>query len=239
MGVGTYGEGDGPEPIALFVIAEVRLYREGLSQVLGRHRRFTVIGSAPDAAAASELVGAPPPDVFLLSTGLSTNREWIRVLRDRTPGAVVVALAVPNAADDVISWVEAGASAFVTTEASLGELYSTVESAHRGEAHCSPRITAALLERLATPTAALAGPGTAALTVREREIAEMLRFGLSNKEIAARLRIEVTTVKNHVHNILEKLHVRRRAEAAVVLGGMNGRATIPTTTAASGDFTGV
>lgn len=210
------------DPISVFVVVEVRLYREGLCEILGRDDRFDVVGSAVDAASAIELARQRSPDALLVSTGLADNRQWIGCLRDTVPNAAVVALAVPDVPNDVIAWVEAGASSFVTTEASLMDLCSTIESAHRGEAYCSPRTLAALLKRLSA-SAEPASPRVLTLTVREREIAEMLGSGLSNKEIAARLRIEATTVKNHVHNILEKLNVRRRAEAAVVLAQFPAR----------------
>ena len=90
-----------------------------------------------------------------------------------------------------------------------------VESVARGEMLCSPRLAATLLHRVATLAQERHSPGPLdSLTVRERQIVDLLGDGLSNKEIARGLQIEVTTVKNHVHHILEKLQVARRADAA-------------------------
>src|SRR2546421_13075479 len=116
---------------------------------------------------------------------------------------------------DVLASAEAGAIAYVPREASLEDLVAVIECAVRGEAVCSPRVAGALLRRIAVlATDGRSDRVPARLTKREREIMGLIDEGLSNKEIAKRLRIEVATVKNHVHNILEKLQVHRRGEAA-------------------------
>jgi two-component system nitrate/nitrite response regulator NarL len=101
----------------------------------------------------------------------------------------------------------------VTQDASLDDLAGTIRGVLRGELRCPPRIAATLFKRVA----ALAAPGRPALatvlTAREREVLAVLDEGLSNKQIAARLCIEIATVKNHVHHILEKLQVASRSEA--------------------------
>jgi two-component system nitrate/nitrite response regulator NarL len=128
---------------------------------------------------------------------------------------VLVALGVPEQEESVIRCAEAGIAAFVTRESSLPELVRVLQSALRGETLCSPSMARALLGRLATLAAEREPkPATAVLTVREVEILGLIDEGLSNKQIAARLVIELPTVKNHVHNILGKLDVRRRGDAA-------------------------
>src|SRR5439155_827652 len=110
-------------------------------------------------------------------------------------------------------------------EASIDDLVTVIESVARGEAICSPRVAAGLLRRVAALAAGHGGDlPRAQLTNREREIVRLIDNGLSNKEIARALGIEVATVKNHVHNILEKLQVHRRGEAAArVRGTSRGR----------------
>jgi len=111
-----------------------------------------------------------------------------------------------------------GIAGFVTSEASVAELVAAIESVARGESLCSPSVVAALLRRLGSLARSWAeADPTQPLTRREREILELIDEGLSNKQIAQRLRIELPTVKNHVHNILGKLGVRRRAEAAALV----------------------
>ena len=138
----------------------------------------------------------------------------MRALRDARPDAHVVALGVPEDESEVIACAEAGAAGLVTLEGSLDDLEAMLESVGRGETLCSPRVAAALLRRVAALADDHAASGHARLTAREREIVQLVDRGLSNKEIARELQIELTTVKNHVHNILDKLHVRRRADAA-------------------------
>jgi DNA-binding NarL/FixJ family response regulator len=116
----------------------------------------------------------------------------------------------------------------VSREATLAELLDGVEAAARGEALVSEPVAAALIRRVAS----VAGERTVAngtlLTRREREIVRLIGDGLSNKEIATSLQIELATVKNHVHNILEKLHVARRGEAAARLRETHRMSLSPT-----------
>ena len=133
----------------------------------------------------------------------------------------MVALGVADADDHVLGCAEAGVAGYVPRDASLDDLVAVIESAFRGEAICSPRIAGSLLRRIATLAAGQNGTMPLAhLTGREREIVRLIDRGLSNKEIARDLGIEVATVKNHVHNILEKLQVRRRGEAAARMRGI-------------------
>jgi DNA-binding NarL/FixJ family response regulator len=105
----------------------------------------------------------------------------------------------------------------VAREGSVHDLVDAVERAARGELQCSPQVAGTLIRRLAWRAAAGATLIPSPLTARESEIVRLIDEGLSNKEIAVRLGIEVATVKNHVHNLLEKLRVRRRSEAAARL----------------------
>jgi two-component system, NarL family, nitrate/nitrite response regulator NarL len=132
---------------------------------------------------------------------------------------------VPETEDDVIPCVEAGAAACLARETPFTELVATIEHVVSGESVASPRVTAMLLQRLATLSTERANGHEEQLTLREREIVALIDEGLSNKEIAERLYIELPTVKNHVHNILEKLHVRRRYEAAARMREPNGSAS--------------
>jgi two-component system, NarL family, nitrate/nitrite response regulator NarL len=210
--------------VRVFVVAEVRLYREGLAQVLDRDERVTVIGAAAHVDGALHTLGVTPPDVILLSTALDEATSKIGMLVAAAPDAKVIALAVPAVEDEVVAWAEAGAHGFLTCEGSLEDLVLAIESAVRDEMPCPPRLAAALLRRVGALAAEhSAGNLERRLTLRERQITELLDEGLSNKEIATRLHIELTTVKNHVHNILEKLQVRSRGEAVARLRHLGAR----------------
>ena len=131
--------------------------------------------------------------------------------------APVVALAVREHDRDVVAWAERGATGIVTRRASLDDLVHAVLAA-RGECGCTTWVASALLRRVAEVGAERRRPAPhAELTLREREIGALLVEGLSNKEIAARLLLGVSTVKNHVHNLLGKVDARTRAEAVALL----------------------
>ncbi len=206
----------------VLIAADIRLYREGLAQILSGHDNIGVVGATASAQETLAAVPGTHPDVVLLDMAMPESLTVVRVLADAEPAVKVVALAVAESEQDVIACAEAGVAGYVLREGSLGDLLATVESVSRGEAICSPRMTATLLRRLAL----LAGgrPQTP-LTARELEIVRLVDQGLSNKDIARRLCIEVATVKNHVHNVLEKLQVHRRGEAAARLRKLVPRRT--------------
>jgi DNA-binding NarL/FixJ family response regulator len=200
------------------VIAAIRLYREGLAEVLDRTGRLRVAGSAASAAAALELVRDARPDAVLLDTSVPDGLDQTRALAAAAPATPIVALGLAEREHDVIAFAEAGACGYVTRDGSLADVVAAVESAALGEAICSPRVAASLLRRIRRHALERPAPaGEPRLTARELEIMGLIDRGLSNKEIAGELSITVATVKNHVHNILEKLGVRRRGEAAARL----------------------
>ena len=202
----------------VFIVAGIRLFREGLADALERKHGFTIAGTASTAAEAAAALRDSAPDVVLLDTITPDATSAIRQIRAVNPEAKIVALGVPEEDERVVVWAEAGVASYLPREASLDELADALDSLARGEAVCSPRIAAELLRRLAALAAARPADGAnGALTTRERQIIALIDEGLSNKEIARRLVIEVATVKNHVHNILEKLRVASRGEAAAAV----------------------
>lgn len=203
----------------IVIIGSIRLYREGLKDLMAGRDGLSVVDTAADRVSGVAAVRELRPDVVVVDMGTPQSMEAIREILAEDPDGRVVALAVPDAEGDVIACAEAGVVGYVTREASLADLVAAVESAARGEARCSPRMVAAVLRRLASLAAERDPAPTSELTFREREIAELIGVGLSNKQIAQRLCIEVSTVKNHVHNILAKLNVDRRTEAAARLNG--------------------
>jgi two-component system, NarL family, nitrate/nitrite response regulator NarL len=199
--------------IRVFIVAEVNLYREGLADALGRRDGISVVGTAastPDALA--EMVQLRP-DIVLLEVGPS-GPEALALAAAALPGIKIVALAIRELEQDVIACVEAGACAYVTRDASIDHLVRMLECVARGEAICPPHIVGSVLRRL-TALAATRPTGRRhhGLTHRELEVVVLIDGGLSNKQIASRLHVELSTVKNHVHHILEKLEVRRRVDA--------------------------
>ena len=201
--------------IRVLIVAEIRLYREGLAAMLrAESEGIDVVATAAGADDAVRGLRDLSPDIVLLD--MAPDNAWlVRALEAAVPGTRVVALAVPENEREVLACAEAGVAGFVTRDASVEDVAAAVESAARGEVLASPRMVATLFARIAT-LALERSPESieSRLTARELEILNLIDQGLSNKEIARRLTIELSTVKNHVHNIFEKLNVSRRSEAA-------------------------
>ncbi len=204
----------------VLVVADIRLYREGLAQILGREAELSVVGSAAGLEDAVRGVRDLRPEVVLIDQAMPESLAAIRAIRVLAPNVRVVALAVPDTDQHLIACAEAGVVGYVTRAAGVADLITTIQSAARGELVCSPRVAATLLRRV---TALAAGDRSreedVRLTARELEILELLERGMSNKDIARHLGIEVATAKNHVHNILGKLQVHGRGQAAARIRG--------------------
>jgi len=202
--------------IRLAIVADVCVQRDGLAESLGRQPTINLLGTAASVDDALAQWREPCPDVVVIHMAMSDGMDAVRALVAEIPDAGILALAVPES--DVIAWVETGASCCMTPEASLEEIVSAVECTARGEALGSPRMTAMLISRVRALAAERPSEGVdERLTPREQEIVALIDEGLSNKQIATSLCIEPATVKNHVHNILQKLHVARRGEAAAAV----------------------
>jgi two-component system nitrate/nitrite response regulator NarL len=209
------GSGSDNGRVRVLVVAAARLYREGIAEALSAQDRFEVTGTAPAASEAFDVLAATTADVALVDLGLPGSLELVRAMRRARPECQIVALSVPEAEDEIIACAEAGVAGLVPLDASLADLEALLDSVARGETLCSPRTVAALMRHVATLAAnGHDGAAGAGLTRRQRQIMELVERGLSNKEIASQLQIELPTVKNHVHNILEKMQVGRRSDAA-------------------------
>lgn len=202
--------------LRILVVAETRVYRDLLADALRRLPDVVVVEPAGDAAAARDRIANDHPQIALVDTGGARGTHALRLIASSQPNVPVIALAVPESEGEIVRLAEAGVAGYVTRDASLDELVEIIRGVLRGEAMCSPRMASTLLRRIAELSAARRYelPGAQPnLTSRELEIVNLIAEGLSNKEIASRLYIELPTVKNHVHNILLKLHVHRRNDA--------------------------
>ena len=171
-------------------------------------------------------VGLSPPlqaDVVLADAALRDGAAAARRTRQIKPDIRLIAYAVRETKDDVIAWAEAGVIGYVPNTAASADLVRLIMDVLGGEQPCSGRVAAELLRRIAVTESLGAGRNGSspalALTRREREVAELIATGLSDKEIARRLNISLATAKLHVHNLLGKLNARRRSEVADHLVG--------------------
>jgi DNA-binding NarL/FixJ family response regulator len=202
-----------------FIVSDVRLYRDGLTIALSSRKDLLVGGTAGTLESLLPLIDGGSDNVVLLDTGMPQALEIARGIIEAAPRTKIIAIAVAEDAADVIACAEAGMGGYVSREGSVDDVASAIHNVVRGEFTCSPRMISTIFEQLArlAPHRVESGTSDTVLTRRESEIVSLIDEGLSNKEIGRTLRIGTTTVKNHVHHILEKLHVTRRAQAAAAL----------------------
>ena len=210
-----YGVRAQHEAIRVVVVAGVRLYREGLVQILSRDPGLLVTGACSGLGEDAEALAAHA-DVVLLDLAAAPGIEAARGFVTAVAPVRVVAFGVPDDADDtVFALAAAGMVGYIAPGAGLPELLDATRAVMRGELHCSPRMAGTLLRHVAAlsrerpvPT----GPSRR-LTSRETQIVALVEAGMSNKQIAGQLHIQLATVKNHLHHVFEKLEVHGRGEA--------------------------
>ena len=201
--------------IRLFIVWRLRAVREALAQALERKGEVQVVGTASEPSALEARGRDLKPHVVVLDAPGPETIPTLRRILTVASDVKLVVLGAPESERQVIVLAETGVTGFVPPEASLGELLDTIESVVRGAVPASPEVTAILLKQVRTVAAERrAGAWKVDLTPRQIAIVELIEQGLTNKEIAQRLSIDVQTVKNHVHNVLKKLDLHRRAEAA-------------------------
>jgi DNA-binding NarL/FixJ family response regulator len=202
------------------IVHSNRLFREALVIALAAQDGIGVTWDASCLNQIEARVAASMPDVFLIEASLSLGPcyEQFAYFSTLAPRCKRIMLGVSNTDEAVLACIEqGGASGWVLETATFDDVVMNIRAVAAGEALCSPRITNLVFARMS----ALAHQARASwnnqpdrLTRREREITAAIEKGWSNKEIAVRLGIEVSTVKNHVHNILDKLQLDNRRSAA-------------------------
>jgi DNA-binding NarL/FixJ family response regulator len=198
----------------VYIASQVRLYREALASGLAGAGALRVAGQGGCAQALVDLATLKP-DVLLLDLGSPDSLALPRAAFAIAPKLLVVAFAVSDVEADVLACAEAGICAYVPQDGTVEDIVATVLRAVSGELVCPPRIAALLFSRIGKLAAGVT-PQDPVLTSREREIADLLAHGLSNKHIARRLGLAHATVKNHVHNVLQKLNLERRGQIAAL-----------------------
>jgi len=205
--------GNTRDPISVLIAVAVRLYRDGLAAVLQKQSQLHVVGTAAtllDAQAASRNLA---PHVVIVDVLMDGALDLMRAVRKESPNTRILAFAVQEEIEAILDYAQAGADGFVTANGSVAELVEAIERTAAGELLCSPRMAAQLLRRAAYEASRSGDDTGYKLTTRELQVFSLLKRGLSNKEIAAGLNIAEATVKNHVHHVLEKLHVSTRGQA--------------------------
>lgn len=208
-------------PIRVIVCDDHAVYRRGLALVLTPEDDIEIVGEAADGEEALALARRVDPDVVLLDVRMPGmgGIEAARRLALEVPAARVVMLTASDSEDDLYEAVKAGAVGYLLKEISIDEIAGAVRSVAQGQSLLAPAMAGklfaefnALARRIEGGRVAPEGPR---LTAREIEVLRHIARGDSNRDIAVELFISENTVKNHVRNILDKLNVHSRTEAAL------------------------
>jgi DNA-binding NarL/FixJ family response regulator len=207
--------------LRLLLVDDQAMFREGLRLLLGQQPDFEIVGEAGDGLAALESVRRISPDVVLMDLRMPNlgGAEATRRIKAEAPAVKVIVLTTFEEDEEVFSALRAGAAGFLLKDSPSEKLCEAIRFAARGETWLQPSVAAKLVAefgRLAPRPA----PSTAEilpepLSVREREVLRCLADGMSNKEIGRRLAISEGTVKNHMSQVLGKLQVLDRTQAAL------------------------
>ncbi len=204
--------------LRIVIVSGVRFLREGLADIFERDPRVSVVRLCADLFEAAALGPTLDADIVLLDARIAENAAAVRRAIETAPGMRVVVIAVRETEDDIIAWAEAGVIGYVPSTAALSDLVGLVVDIHSGNQVCSSRVAAGLLRRIALGAIPASGRNGAnpapVLTKRERQAAQLIMTGLSDKEIARQLNISLATTKSHVHNLLGKLSLQRRSQVA-------------------------
>ena len=210
--------------INLLLVNETRLMGNVIAAALEGEPDINVVACTTNIDEAMQIVREQDVDVVLVSTRLPDQGalKLTSTITEFKPSTKVLALGLTEEKQHVLRYVEAGATGYILKDDSLEGMIETIRAAQDGKVFVSPQIAAAIMERLATLARLFSDvessiTDTTELTARELEVLKLVGEGQTNQQIAEHLVIEVGTVKNHVHNILDKLHVSSRGEAAAYL----------------------
>ena len=219
-------------PIRILLVDDQPLFRKAIATLIEEQADMTVVGEAENGLDGVEQARALDPDLVVMDVEMPVMNgvQAVAILQDQVPRAKVVMLTVSDSEDYLFDALRNGADGYLLKDLRPDQLYDMLRSVMRDEAPISPAIAGRLLKELRGHDPAIRaaasdrgeGPG---LTRREIEILQLVADGLSNKEIGTELSITEGTVKNHVHNALEKLHLENRIQAAayVVRQGLGHR----------------
>jgi DNA-binding NarL/FixJ family response regulator len=213
----------GARPIRVLIADDHPVVRQGLRTFLASRDGIDVVGEAADGEQAVEAALAHRPDVVLMDLEMPVLDGIGAIRRLATLGAPAKVIVLTGFGNDerVFPALAAGAAGYLLKDVDPADLEAAIRNVHRGDAGLHPRIAARLLRELSQPAKQGAGP----LTPREQEVLALLAEGRSNREIARSLVVSEKTVKTHVSNILAKLGLADRTQAALyaVRAGLTGR----------------
>ena len=207
--------------LRLLLVDDQAMFREGLRLILGQQKDFEIVGEAGDGLAALELARRINPDVVLMDLRMPNlgGGEATRRIRTEAPMVKVIVLTTFEEDDEVFAALRAGAAGFLLKDSPSDKLCEAIRLAARGETWLQPSVAAKLVAEFGRLAPRLQPSQTGALleqlSPRELEVLRCLAAGMSNKEIGRKLTLTEGTVKNHMSQVLGKLQVLDRTQAAL------------------------
>jgi two-component system, NarL family, response regulator LiaR len=206
------------EIITVLVVDDHPVVRKGLVTFINSFPDLKLVGDAEDAASALELYRRERPQVVLMDLLLPDmdGAAATRRIRQEFPEAAILVLSASGDEDLIEAALRAGARGFLSKMISLDELADAIRQVHRGRMILDARASEVMLRRVSAPDASSSASLKSELSEREQAVLVLLAEGLTNKQIAGQLNIQLSTVKQYIGNILSKLHVRSRTEAVAL-----------------------
>jgi DNA-binding NarL/FixJ family response regulator len=205
------------KPIRVLLVDDHHLFREGLAQILERAKDFRVVGEASDGPEGLKKAKELKPDLVLMDIQMpgGDGIEATRGIREALPDTKVVILTIFEEEKKLIEAIKNGAHGYVLKNIRPDALFATLRGIFRGEVAISRVMASKIIGQLVEETRSLTvRTHQEELSPKELEVLQSLTKGLTNKEIADLLKIAESTVKNHLRNILAKLHLANRVQAA-------------------------
>ena len=208
------------DSISVIIADDHALFRRGLTMVLESEADIEVVAEANDGHEVVELAEKYMPDLVLMDVRMPGRGgiDACQAIKDAVPHTKILMLTISDEEEDLYDAIKAGASGYLLKEISIEEVAGSIRSVHAGQSLISPSMASKLLNEfanMARKDEEKQQMPTPRLTEREMEVLTLVAQGLNNRDIAKELFISENTVKNHVRNILEKLHLHSRMEAVV------------------------
>lgn len=203
--------------IRVLICDDQHMVAEGLRAILGTVEQFEVVGVAHDGAEAAELVAVTKPDVVLMDIKMPrvNGVTATRAIRSKFPAVRVLILTTYDADEWVIDAIRAGASGYLLKDSPRQLLVAAIEGTAAGKTHVDPAVAGRLFDQVARVAPPQSSPLLESLTEREQQVLALLGRGLNNAGIATQLHMAEGTVRNNVSNILGKLNLADRTQAAL------------------------
>ena len=215
----TLEELKAPAVIRIAIADDHPIFRDGLRQILGMQADFAVVAEARDGEEALQIIEEHCPDILLLDLNMPrvAGMGILQSLQSKAGGTKVIVLTASDDKNEFIQAMRLGAAGIVLKRSPTELLLKSIRKVHAGEIWLDSHTTAAVMHQFAAGDERPAGQGRerAPLSPREREIVALVAQGFKNKEMAGKMFISEQTVKNHLHNIFDKLGVSDRLELAL------------------------